>query len=368
MVSAMKDNDDKAIMRQRYYSLKKYVGFCIDNDIKRENERKIQQSSNKGKAAWKLIQDIEGKSKESTVIEALLIDDYKEQDTQTIIDYLNKQFLEAPPNLDNIPTVYEDAFNPNNVEFSLDNLCTEFEIVEIIEMFQSKNSSSRDGISTKVLKRIALFIAAPLCHLVNESFLQGTFPDNLKTSVITPLHKKGDKCDPQNYRPISKVIEKAFLNRLEHYFESNNLLTSRQHGFRKKKSTVTALYDLVTEIYDSVENREKVNVILYDFKNAFGCLFPEILVNKLKKYGLDQCSLSWIKSFLVVRKQYVQMKGFDENNVQKVFQSEVLSSSMGVPQGTTLGPFGWNSYSNDFPLYIVLAILIIFANDSTAIQ
>jgi hypothetical protein len=30
------------------------------------------------------------------------------------------------------------------------------------------------------------------------------------------------------------------------------------------------------------------------------------------------------------------MKGFDENNVQKVFQSEVLSSSMGVPQGTTL--------------------------------
>jgi hypothetical protein len=67
------------------------------------------------------------------------------------------------------------------------------------------------------------------------------------------------------------------------------------------------------------------------------------------------------------------MKGFDENNAQKVFQSEVLSSSMGVPKGTTLGPFGWNTYSNDFPLYIeyflhlVLAILIIFTDDSTAI-
>jgi hypothetical protein len=34
--------------------------------------------------------------------------------------------------------------------------------------------------------------------------------------------------------PISKVIEKAFLNRLERYFETNDLLTSRQHGFRKK--------------------------------------------------------------------------------------------------------------------------------------
>jgi hypothetical protein len=113
------------------------------------------------------------------------------------------------------------------------------------------------------------------------------------------------------------------------------------------------LFDLATEIYDSVENREKVNVILYDFKNAFGCLVPDILVNKLKKYGLDDQSLSWIKSFLVDRKQYVQLKTFDENNVKQVLQSETLSSSMGVPQGTTLGPFGWNSYSNDFPLYIV---------------
>jgi hypothetical protein len=90
-------------------------------------------------------------------------------------------------------------------------------------------------------------------------------------------------------------------------------------------------------------------------------------VNKLEKYGLDEKSLSWIKSFLVDRKQYVQLKTFDENNIEKVVQSEVLSSSMGVPQGTTLGPFGWNSYSNDFPLYILLAILIIFADDSTAI-
>jgi hypothetical protein len=38
--------------------------------------------------------------------------------------------------------IYEDAFNPDNFEFSLDNLCTEFEMVEIIEKFQSKNSSS----------------------------------------------------------------------------------------------------------------------------------------------------------------------------------------------------------------------------------
>jgi hypothetical protein len=40
---------------------------------------------------------------------------------------------------------------------------------------------------------------------------------------------------------------------------------------------------------------------------------------------------------------------------------------MGVPQGTTLGPFSWNSYSNDFVLYIIIACLILFADDSSVI-
>jgi hypothetical protein len=121
--------------------------------------------------------------------------------------------------------------------------------------------------------------------------VQGAFPEILKTSVIIPLYKKGEHCDPQNYRPIamsspiSKVLEKAFLNRIERYFEMNNLLPDQQHGFRKNKSTITALFDMATEIYDSVEKREKVNLILYDFKNAFGCLVPNILLAKLKKYG-----------------------------------------------------------------------------------
>jgi len=86
------------------------------------------------------------------------------------------------------------------------------------------------------------------------------------------------KTEAANYRPISitspisKIFEKAVLNRLENYFEGNDLLTPNQHGFRKKKSTVTALVDLVTKVFNSLEEREKINVILYDFSNAFGTL------------------------------------------------------------------------------------------------
>jgi hypothetical protein len=97
--------------------------------------------------------------------------------------------------------------------------------------------------------------------------------------------------------------------------------TDQLHGFRKNKSTITALYDMVTEIYDSVEMREKVNLILYDFKNAFGCLVPDNLLSKLKKYGLDDLSLSWLKGFFIDRTQYVQLKVFDQNNVQRIIKS-----------------------------------------------
>ena len=38
---------------------------------------------------------------------------------------------------------------------------------------------------------------------------------------------------------------------------------------------MTALYDVVTEVYDCLENKEKINLILYDFSNAFlAALYP----------------------------------------------------------------------------------------------
>ena len=65
------------------------------------------------------------------------------------------------------------------------------------------------------------------------------FLEQLKYSIIKPLHKKGDKTDPSNYRPISnltlfsKVLEKALYNRLIEYLNNNNILNSQQFGFRK---------------------------------------------------------------------------------------------------------------------------------------
>jgi hypothetical protein len=93
------------------------------------------------------------------------------------------------------------------------------------------------------------------------------------------------------------VYEKVFLTRLEYHLAINNILIPEQHGFLKGKSTVTALFDFVTEVYGGLEAREKINVILYDFSNAFETIYPPLLICKLEAYGLNDLALRWLESF-----------------------------------------------------------------------
>jgi hypothetical protein len=68
-LSITQDPAQKSIIRKQFNSLKKYVSFCIDNDVRIANERKIQLASNKGKAAWELVNSIEGKCKQGSQID-----------------------------------------------------------------------------------------------------------------------------------------------------------------------------------------------------------------------------------------------------------------------------------------------------------
>ena len=73
--------------------------------------------------------------------------------------------------------------------------------------------------------------------MINVSFNKGIFPDFLKVANIIPIHKKGEKLDPHNYRPISllsnisKVYENAIHIRLTNFLRKNKVLLSHQFGF-----------------------------------------------------------------------------------------------------------------------------------------
>jgi len=92
----------------------------------------------------------------------------------------------------------------------------------------------------QVIKSIIPFIAQPLYELINESFVTGSFRNEVKISHVCPVFKGGDAADFSNYRPISilpsfsKIYERLVYNRLMSFIDKHDLLHHNQFGFRKK--------------------------------------------------------------------------------------------------------------------------------------
>jgi hypothetical protein len=87
----------------------------------------------------------------------------------------------------------------------------------------------------------------PLTRILNSSIQSGEFTKPWKEALVTPTLKKGDPKKKENYRPVSclivasKVLEKIVCDQVTDFMEKNNLLPENQHGFRAKRSTMTAL-------------------------------------------------------------------------------------------------------------------------------
>ena len=64
----------------------------------------------------------------------------------------------------------------------------------------------------KILKISKDYIDAPLSHIFNLFISSGTFPEKLKTSIISPIFKKNETTDINNYRPISIDIRELRIN------------------------------------------------------------------------------------------------------------------------------------------------------------
>ena len=60
-----------------------------------------------------------------------------------------------------------------------------------------------DGISSRFLKEHAKVLAPPLATLFNQSLREGVVPLDWRRANVTPIHKKGGKSEPSNYRPVS---------------------------------------------------------------------------------------------------------------------------------------------------------------------
>ena len=165
-----------------------------------------------------------------------------------------------------------------------------------------------------------------------------------------------------NHRPISllptisKIFERIIHSQLQEYFNSNNLLAEQQYGFRPNYSTEYTAVKLVDHISNTMDGHKIPGTIFIDLSKAFDPLSYDILLYKLKFYGISGLEHKLIASYLSNRKQYVM---FNNKN------SEFTEIRTGVPQGSILGPLLFNIYINDSFKVSNKLNFIMYTDDTT---
>ena len=76
---------------------------------------------------------------------------------------------------------------------------------------------------------------------------------------------------------LSKVLEKIIFKQITKFMEDNKLLPPNQHGFRERRSTMTALSAIQQEWAENTANKFITRVLLWDLSAAFDTLNPSNL-------------------------------------------------------------------------------------------
>ena len=298
------------------------VTFMIRRKKAKYHKTLIQENKSNPKGFWKAIKKCLPDNKACQQrSRSFNIDSTVTKDKKEIANGFNRFFASVAaklraalpacaPHLDGI----RHKLNPRNERFRLKPV-TKGEVSKVLMSLKRSKSPGIDNIPPGTVKDEAKVIIHPLLHIINLSFTTSTIPQEWKLARCVPIFKSGSAKEFDNYRPISvlpvfsKILERIVHNQLYEYLESNKFLSSQQFGFRRNRSTSSAVVYFTDIVRKSMDKGQLTGALFIDLRKAFDTVDHSTLISKLPLYGIENAEQRWIQNYLTQRSQIACYEG-----------------------------------------------------------